>query len=30
MAPELAVVSYDDQLCSRSLNGGEKTGEVHI
>jgi hypothetical protein len=27
---ELAVVTDDDQLCSRSVNGGEETGEVDI
>jgi hypothetical protein len=27
---ELAVVSDDDQLCSRPLDGGEETGEVDI
>jgi hypothetical protein len=27
---ELPVVSYDDQLCPRSLDGREKTGEVDI
>ena len=30
MAPVLAVVSYDDQLCPRSLHGGEKASEVDI
>jgi hypothetical protein len=30
MAPELAVVSYDDQLCPGSLDRGEEAGEVDI
>jgi hypothetical protein len=27
---ELTVISYGDQLCPRSLHGGEETGEVDI